>query len=272
MKTLVLSIMALLSVSTHAADDESTLLDVGTGKVRLLLEKFRSAADQAKVLTRKDQLLTQHSGDLGMSVKPIMSPVRNQGARGTCTAFAAVAMVEAFTGNDFSEQCLVRQSSDTDGGHTEQRLEHVRQNGLYAEADCPYDDTQRDKIPNLNSAGRTRFDGQFEVVPFGQYDPLAFLKTRLAVKSPVAVAFYVAGKKQWSSGPFLYIPDAVTIAKECGFEQSCAGHAVVVTGMNDTLQLIEFKNSWGKGWGKDGYGYMSYDYFLTFGKGYLVSY
>ncbi len=37
-------------------------------------------------------------------------------------------------------------------------------------------------------------------------------------------------------------------------------HWVVAVGYNDDTREIEFKNSWGKGWGDDGYGYLSYDY------------
>ena len=38
------------------------------------------------------------------------------------------------------------------------------------------------------------------------------------------------------------------------------GHAVLAVGFNEDTQLIKFKNSWGKNWGDDGYGYISYDY------------
>ena len=38
------------------------------------------------------------------------------------------------------------------------------------------------------------------------------------------------------------------------------GHAVCAVGFNDRKKLIKFKNSWGKKWGKNGYGYISYKY------------
>lgn len=255
-----------------ASANESIVWQIAGQAVRLPLSLFRSEADHARILTRKDQIIRRHTGDVGMSVKQFMSPVRSQGARGTCTAFATIGLLERITGEDYSEQCLARFSSNEDPGKVEQRLDYVREHGVYYEADCPYDRSQRDKIPDLKDARRRDFKDEFEVYPFHEDDPIAFLKSRLAVATPVAVEFFVVGEKQWSEGPFIYIPDVQTMALECGFLKSCAGHAVVVTGLNDTLGIIEFKNSWNSGWGKGGYGYMSYDYFLTFGKGVMVSY
>ena len=42
------------------------------------------------------------------------------------------------------------------------------------------------------------------------------------------------------------------------------GHAICTCGFNNDLQLIKFKNSWGSGWGDNGYGYLSYDYIRDF--------
>jgi len=267
--------LLLMAVSLARGDEDYALLNIpGGNTIRLPLELFRSQAEQSRILTRREQLLQLHTGGTGHTIKHLMTPIRNQGARGTCTAFAAAAILETFTGEDYSEQCLVRMSSDRDPGFVEERLEYVRRNGIYLEKDCPYDSSQRDNIPELNQAERRRFDAEFEIYPFSQLeaDPIRYIKSRLVASSPVAVAFYVVGTQQWATGPFLYVPDARTIAMECGFLRSCASHAVVVTGVNDDLRLIEFKNSWGKGWGKEGYGYVSYEYFLTFGKGFLVSY
>jgi hypothetical protein len=42
--------------------------------------------------------------------------------------------------------------------------------------------------------------------------------------------------------------------------KSLGGHAILVTGFNQNERLIEFKNSWGKDWGDNGYGYLPFDY------------
>lgn len=37
-------------------------------------------------------------------------------------------------------------------------------------------------------------------------------------------------------------------------------HAVVITGYDDSKQAFKIKNSWGEGWGDEGYGWLPYDY------------
>lgn len=46
--------------------------------------------------------------------------------------------------------------------------------------------------------------------------------------------------------------------------QIYGGHAICAVGYNDRTQLIKFKNSWGKGWGSGGYGYLPYKYVQDF--------
>lgn len=38
------------------------------------------------------------------------------------------------------------------------------------------------------------------------------------------------------------------------------GHAITMTGWDDTTQHYEFMNSWGESWGDDGFGWLPYDY------------
>ena len=40
------------------------------------------------------------------------------------------------------------------------------------------------------------------------------------------------------------------------------GHAVVCVGYDDSNQQFTFRNSWGSGWGDDGYGFLPYAYVL----------
>jgi len=45
-----------------------------------------------------------------------------------------------------------------------------------------------------------------------------------------------------------------------GSAKQTGAHAIEIVGYNDDTQLFTFKNSWGRWWGKSGYGYLSYDY------------
>lgn len=43
-------------------------------------------------------------------------------------------------------------------------------------------------------------------------------------------------------------------------EQVIGGHAVVAVGYDDSTQLVKIRNSWGTSWGKNGYGWLPYQY------------
>ncbi len=45
-------------------------------------------------------------------------------------------------------------------------------------------------------------------------------------------------------------------------EELLGGHALIAVGYDDEKRLIKFANSWGRGWGDNGYGYIPYDYIL----------
>lgn len=52
-----------------------------------------------------------------------------------------------------------------------------------------------------------------------------------------------------------------TLSQNLGTEVYKEGwHAVVLTGFDDDMNAFKFKNSWGKKWGDEGYGWLPYDY------------
>ena len=47
------------------------------------------------------------------------------------------------------------------------------------------------------------------------------------------------------------------------YEKSLGGHVLLAVGFNDTDRVIIFRNSWGRYWGDEGYGYLPYEYMLN---------
>jgi C1A family cysteine protease len=41
------------------------------------------------------------------------------------------------------------------------------------------------------------------------------------------------------------------------------GHAVLVVGYDHARRLLTFRNSWGRGWGDGGYGYLPYAFIAS---------
>ena len=52
-----------------------------------------------------------------------------------------------------------------------------------------------------------------------------------------------------------------TLSQNLGLEAYKEGwHAIVLTGFDDDMNAFKFKNSWGKKWGEEGYGWLPYEY------------
>lgn len=45
-------------------------------------------------------------------------------------------------------------------------------------------------------------------------------------------------------------------------ERLIGGHAILAVGYSDTTRSLIVRNSWGRGWGHEGYGFLSYDYVM----------
>lgn len=207
---------------------------------------------------------------LEVDLSSLILPVRDQGPRGTCTAFAATALHEAERAAGtgaflaLSEEVLYWGAKQADKNHTPGtsfRSIHMVL-GRWGQPEAalwPYD-------PRRN-------DGDASYAPPSEaIDPANCLRGRLepipldmtSLSAHIAGGRTVAASVQMSIGFFTAINGVVPIPQP--HELIADNHAVLLTGYRDGGEVFRFRNSWGIGWGSYGYGELHYDYLAQYGK------
>lgn len=206
-----------------------------------------------------------------------MSSVKDQGSLGSCVGFATAAMKEfqeqvehdkeVAAGKkykrtqdeyDLSEQWIYYKCKEIDPWPDEEgtsircAMQVLNKLGVPCEKAYPYNDAYKgepEKWAKLVSKWGL-------IDSYWRCNNLSELKTAL-VDGPVVIGiacfleiFYVGtdGVVSYPSNP----------------SNVLGGHAICVVGYDDTNSRVKFKNSWGTGWGKKGYGFLSYDYINDF--------
>lgn len=211
-------------------------------------------------------------------------PVEDQGRIGSCTANAAVGLMEYYqkrTKEKFIDMSriflykatrnLMGVSGDT-GAYLRTTMGAMRLFGSPPERFLPYDVDKFDEEP---SAFLYSFAKEFQSVRYFRLDPLGTtqdvvldrIKSFLNRKMPPMFGFTVYSSISQAS-------TTGEIPYPCLDDKVDGGHAVVATGFDDNKEIenqncgkttkgaLRIRNSWGKNWGNSGYGWLPYDYVL----------
>lgn len=200
--------------------------------------------------------------------------IKDQGALGSCTAFASIAAME-FLHKKFG-------GSTTDDLFSERFTYYVTRVNVMGWAAVDSGAYVRDAVKSLVKYGTCLentcvYNGDFATAPSQQayteamqYQALAYARFEEGISAVDRMQLITALKANLEAGlPIICgincysnIWSAVkgVIPKQNG--QVIGGHAILLVGYDDNKQLFKFKNSWGKNWGDNGYGYLPYNYYL----------
>ena len=168
-----------------------------------------------------------------------VTPVKNQGACGSCWAFSATGVMESWAGLkgnkvSLSEQQLVDCSGSygnhgCQGGWPSSALKYIQAKGIATGSSYPY--------TAKNGQCKTQ-GGTFKISGYSSFSGCSGLISGIN-SSPISVTVDANKWSSYKSGIF----------SNCG---TSIDHAVLLVGV-DASSNWKIKNSWGTSWGESGY-------------------
>ena len=184
-----------------------------------------------------------------------LTPIRNQGACGSCWAFAAVATLEGSNSiinggkPDLSEQHALSCSGGgtCSGGWYTPIYDWLMggKDGLQTESAVPY----KASASSCSASGAT----PYEVEAWGWVDPVNVVPSTDEIKA--AICKYGPVTAAVAATPAFIAYSGGTFDEKSNTQ---VNHAVTLVGWDDSRNAWLMRNSWGSNWGESGYMWIDY--------------
>ena len=256
---------------------------------------YTEETEEVKEILKPSGLLFGAAGKKQQKAKPLpasvdlrqwCSLVEDQGRLGSCTAHAGVGIIEYYERKSFGRHIdasrlflykvtrnLMKMRGDT-GAYLRSTIGAMVLFGVPPEEYWPYTDNPQD-FDKEPPAFCYSFAQNYKTIKYYRHDPpsaapeviLNRIKTYLAAGHPPMFGFTVYSSIEQAS-------DSGQIPFPSQRERIEGGHAVTAAGYDDRLKIrnrfgrdetigaLLIRNSWGKDWGEDGYGWLPYEYVL----------
>ena len=191
---------------------------------------------------------------------PWLTNIKDQGGCGSCYVFSAVGVVEAMLRIEHCAWCLRSEGDVGDaislyfgahakcqGGSPNEVLDWIQANGVADPGCWPYSSNNQVGHPTPDRLGRTG-----ELDSYVTLSGAANMKTWIDTNGPITACFNCYPEFDGACQN-----DEVYIYKNPQNLPS-DGHCIVIVGYDDTKQAWLIRNSWGTGWGTNGYGWFGY--------------
>ena len=246
------------------------------------LRKFGQKDSIKDMLKKTAVARTAKTPPIRIDLREWFSPVEDQGSLGSCTANAGVGLVEYFEKRaggkhiDASRLFLYKTSRNMEhfkgdtGSFLRTTMSAMVLFGVPPEEYWPYNIDDYDREP---TAFCYAFAQNYQAINYYRLDPpetsksdlLKRIKTNLAAGLPSMFGFTVFSSyiQANASGQIPFPTDG---------EKSIGGHAVIAAGYDDKIKIkntgagaketkgaLLIRNSWGKTWGEEGYGWLPYE-------------
>lgn len=202
-----------------------------------------------------------------------LPPVGSQGEQGSCVAWATGYYLKSFQENledsnngeiELKNQMSpafiynqIKVGSCADGSSIPTALELISGTGIVTWREMPYDQNECDTQPTDNQNILAEDNQIISFAPLNGNILFDQAKAFLLNNQPIVIAISI-------DYPFFgkFEENGDAVYREFGGEDDIDGaHAMLVVGYDDTKNAFKVVNSWGKGWGNEGFVWIDYKAF-----------